>query len=126
MPRYVISFDIDGTLDLGDPPGPITSEMIKQALALGFIVGSCSDRAPSSQQAIWDQYQIEPHFTARKHMLDDVKLQFPADRHVHIGDRDLDQQFADKAGFEFLWHHEAESQPWLAWLETGGGTAEVL
>jgi hypothetical protein len=39
-------------------------------------------------------------------MLDNVKEQFPADRYLHIGDRDLDEQFARQAGFEFLWKHD--------------------
>ena len=45
---------------------------------------------------------------------------FLADRYLHIGDRDLDQQLAERAGFEFLWDHEGVAQPWLAWLETNG------
>jgi hypothetical protein len=40
----VLSFDIDGTLELGDPPGGITMEMVRRAHELGYLVGSCSDR----------------------------------------------------------------------------------
>lgn len=116
---YVISFDIDGTLDLGDPPGPITRDMVLRAKELGFIIGSCSDRSASSQRAIWTRLNIEPDFVALKHMLGDVKQQFDARSYLHIGDRDLDQQFAAKAGFDFLWEHEAKAQPWLEWPAPG-------
>lgn len=117
MAVFVISFDIDGNLECGDPPGGITMEMVQRAQDKGFIIGSCSDRSPSSQQSIWDRYKMEVSFTARKHMLEDVKTEFPADRYLHIGDRDLDEQFARQAGFEFLWTHEALDEPWLRWLE---------
>ena len=39
----LISFDIDGTLEFGDPPGVLTVEMVRAAQNLGYIVGSCSD-----------------------------------------------------------------------------------
>src|SRR6266566_8855418 len=39
----LISFDIDGTLEVGDPPGLITMEMVRQAKHLGCLIGSCSD-----------------------------------------------------------------------------------
>ena len=114
---YLISFDIDGTLEFGDPPGGITVEMVRKAKELGFLIGSCSDRFPSAQRALWEASGIEVDFVAAKHMLDDVRARFQADRYLHIGDRDLDQQFAERAGFEFLWDHEGVAQPWLAWLD---------
>ena len=40
----LISFDIDGTLEIGDPPGLIPLDAVRRAIALGFVVGSCSDR----------------------------------------------------------------------------------
>ena len=123
MAVFVISFDIDGTLECGDPPGGITMDMVRRAQDLGFVIGSCSDRSATSQQAVWSQHSIEVSFTSLKHMLDDVKVQFPADRYLHIGDRDLDEQFARQAGFEFLWTHEALDEPWLAWLRGGDGAA---
>ena len=44
----LISFDIDGTLEVGDPPGIITLDMVRKAKELGFLVGSCSDRTIST------------------------------------------------------------------------------
>ncbi|MEX2375562.1 MAG: HAD family hydrolase, partial [Dehalococcoidia bacterium] len=124
--RYVLSFDIDGTLDLGDPPGPITQAMVLRAKEAGFVIGSCSDRTPVSQQWIWDKMEIDPAFLARKHMLEEVKGRFEAEKYVHIGDRDLDKQFAEMAGFDFLWMHEAESEPWFGWLQASDQEQVVL
>ena len=39
----LISFDIDGTMVFGDPPGEITVEDVRKVKELGFIVGSASD-----------------------------------------------------------------------------------
>ena len=40
----LISFDIDGTLEAGDPPGPITMDMVRTIKALGYVIGSGSDQ----------------------------------------------------------------------------------
>lgn len=112
----LISFDIDGTLEFGDPPGGITLEMVKRAQELGFLIGSCSDRFPSAQKALWEARDIQVDFVAPKHMLPDVRQRFEADIYVHIGDRDLDRQLAEQAGFRFLWDHEGVAEPWLEWL----------
>src|SRR5689334_6979746 len=86
--QYMLAFDIDGSLEFGDPAGGVTVEMVKRAKELGFLVGSCSDRFPSAQTKLWAACGIEADFVAPKHMLDDIKSRFEADRYVHIGDRD--------------------------------------
>ena len=45
----LISFDIDGTLDIGDPPGVLTMDMVRIVQKKGFSIGSCSDRPMSGQ-----------------------------------------------------------------------------
>ena len=115
---HLISFDIDGTLEFGDPPGGITVEMVKRAQELGFLIGSCSDRFPSAQKALWIACEIEVDFVAAKHMLPNVRERFDAEIYLHIGDRDLDKQLAEQAGFEFLWDHEGVHEPWLEWLKS--------
>ena len=110
----LISFDIDGTLEVGDPPGPLTMELVRKTKAQGFLVGSCSDRPLSGQRAIFEQHNIPMDFAVSKHMLPDVKAEFQADVYYHIGDReDLDKKVALEAGFEFLWPDEALLEPWL-------------
>ncbi len=111
----LISFDIDGTLEVGDPPGILTMELVRRTREKGYLIGSCSDRPLSSQRAIWEQHDITVDFVVSKHMLPDVKAKFEADVYYHIGDReDLDKKYALEAGFEFLWPHEAVEMPWFA------------
>ena len=110
----LISFDIDGTLEVGDPPGLLTMDMVRMAQQKGILIGSCSDRPISGQQAIWDQHNITVDFVSLKHMLSEVKAKFEADVYYHIGDReDLDKKYALEAGFEFLWPHEAVEKVWF-------------
>ena len=110
----LISFDIDGTLEVGDPPGILTMDMVRRAQEKGFLIGSCSDRPMSGQQAIWDQHSIPVDFVVSKQMLPEVKAKFEADVYYHIGDReDLDKKYALEAGFEFLWPHEAILKTWF-------------
>lgn len=109
----LISFDIDGTMEFGDPPGGITLDMVRRAQQMGYLIGSCSDRPPSAQQALWEKHDIRADFVAPKHGLDEVKSRFEADEYVHIGDRDTDQQFAERAGFRFFWAYDAIHEPWL-------------
>ena len=118
----LISFDIDGTLEVGDPPGPLTMAMVKIVQDKGFLIGSCSDRPPSSQRSMWEEHHISVDFTVAKGRdprdqvgwLSKVKSKFPADKYYHIGDReDLDHQYALQNGFEFLWPDEAVAKPWF-------------
>ena len=108
----LISFDIDGTLEVGDPPGCITLEMVRAAKASGCIIGSCSDRTVSNQQRIWETAGIAMEFTVLKHQLDAVKKQFPAEDYYHIGDTDLDRQYAERNGFHFLLPDVDVAQLW--------------
>lgn len=112
----VVSFDIDGTLVIGDPPGVVTLELVRRARSLGYVIGSCSDRPIRNQQELWAAAMIEVDFVSLKHRLDEVKQRFQAVRYVHIGDTDVDRHFARLAGFEF--HHvdqlpEEGSEGWI-------------
>ena len=98
----LISFDIDGTLEVGDPPGVITMEMVRRLQGLGCLVGSCSDRTVSEQRRIWRDHGITVEFTVLKHRLNEVKERFPAEVYLHIGDTELDRRAATQAGFDFL------------------------
>ena len=98
----LISFDIDGTLEVGDPPGVITMEMVRRLQGLGCLVGSCSDRTVSEQRRIWRDHGIAVEFTVLKHRLESVKGQFPAEEYYHVGDTETDRRAALQAGFSFL------------------------
>ena len=97
----LISFDIDGTMTFGAPTGTITPDLVRQAQALGYIVGSASDRTIANQQDMWQQNGVKVDFVSLKHNLKEVKERFVADDYLHIGDTDMDRHFALQAGFRF-------------------------
>ena len=98
----VISFDIDGTLEISEPPGVVPIALIQTAKRLGYLVGSCSDRPLTYQQAVWERLGIAPDFMVLKHRLADVRRQFSAAAYYHVGDSDTDARYASGAGFRFL------------------------
>ena len=112
--RILLSFDIDGTLETGDPPGPVTLDMVRDAQAMGCIIGSSSDRSITSQKEMWEKHNIKVDFVSNKHVLIEIKQQFEADYYLHMGDRELDRQFALEAEFDFMWMDQAATQPWIA------------
>ena len=97
----LVSFDIDGTLEAGDPPGPITMQTVRRAKELGYVIGSASDRTLREQREMWARHEIVVDFVSHKHHLHDVRDRFECTRLVHIGDTHVDQQYANLAGFEF-------------------------
>lgn len=109
----LISFDIDGTLEVGDPPGYITMEMVRTAQGLGYIVGSCSDRMVSNQERIWKDHAIPVQFTVLKHQLDLVKAEFNAEEYYHIGDTNIDRYYAERSGFTFLLTGAGVERLWI-------------
>ncbi len=98
----VVSFDIDGTMQFGNPPGPVTVELARSLAQLGHVVGSASDRTRSDQASLWEQHEVEVAFVGGKHHLHEVRDRFAADHYLHIGDTDVDAHYARLAGFEFL------------------------
>lgn len=98
----VVSFDIDGTLEIGEPPGIVPLALVRAARRLGYVVGSCSDRPLSHQHDVWLGIGIAPDFTVLKHRLADIRARFPDAIGYHIGDTDVDERFALAAGFRFL------------------------
>jgi hypothetical protein len=109
----LISFDIDGTLEVGDPPGSITMARVRQALELGYIVGSCSDRPVSHQRRMWLEHGIAVSFTVLKHQLDRVKAEFSAEQYYHIGDTNMDRHYAERNGFAFFYPDASVDHLWL-------------
>lgn len=108
----LISFDIDGTLEFGEPRGSITIDFVRAVQNKGCIIGSCSDRPLSYQQRIWRHHDVSVDFTALKQNLDDVKARFKAKNYIHIGDTDVDEFFAENAGFRFI---RVDTMEWREW-----------
>jgi hypothetical protein len=100
--RTLVSFDIDGTLEMGDPPGPLGAAFVLQTQQGGCLIGSCSDRTIREQSAMWEAAGIVPDFVVVKNQLDSVRERFASDRYIHIGDTHVDAHFAQTANFEFF------------------------
>jgi predicted mannosyl-3-phosphoglycerate phosphatase (HAD superfamily) len=112
--RVLVSFDIDGTLEVGDPPGPITLDTVRRAKAMGYVIGSCSDRTHREQRELWKRHDIEVDFVSLKHELSAIRVDGECVRNVHVGDSTVDQHYAGIAGFEFWFVHELPaSDGWL-------------
>jgi len=109
----LISFDIDGTLEVGDPPGYISMARVRQALELGYIIGSCSDRTVSHQQRMWMDHGIPVAFTVLKHHLDRVRAEFSAEEYFHIGDTNIDRYYAERAGFAYFYPDTSVDHLWV-------------
>jgi phosphoglycolate phosphatase-like HAD superfamily hydrolase len=108
----LVSFDIDGTLEVGDPPGVVPVALVRTARQQGYLIGTCSDRPISYQEDLWAQLGIAPDFTVLKHRLEDVRARFAATAYYHIGDTETDERFALAAGFRFL---KADAEAHLRW-----------
>ena len=115
----LVSFDIDGTLEVGEPPGIVSIALVREAKRLGYVVGSCSDRPVSFQQNLWERLRIAVDFTVLKHRLGDIKARFPTARCYHIGDTETDERYALAAGFQFLSAHPVAHEAWRAQLFGG-------
>jgi hypothetical protein len=98
----LVSFDIDGTLEMGDPPGPLSAEFVRHTQQGGSLIGSCSDRTVREQAAMWDAAAIVPDFVVVKNQLDSVRERFASERYIHIGDTHVDAHFAGLASFQFI------------------------
>ncbi len=108
----LVSFDIDGTLEVGEPPGIVPVTLVARAKRLGYVIGSCSDRPITFQQALWERLGIAADFTVLKHRLADVRARFAAAAYYHIGDTEVDERYATGAGFHFL---RADADAHRAW-----------
>jgi hypothetical protein len=97
----LVSFDIDGTLEFGDPPGPIPLDVVRRAKLLGFVVGSSSDRTVGDQSRLWARHEVTVDFVSNKHRLPEVAERYECTRLVHIGDTLIDELYATRAGFDF-------------------------
>jgi hydroxymethylpyrimidine pyrophosphatase-like HAD family hydrolase len=96
--KTLVSFDIDGTLEAGDPPGPVTFALVARARARGYVIGSASDRTLAEQRAIGQTAGISVDFVCHKHRLLESTSQFNCQRMLHIGDTSLDGYYARLAG----------------------------
>jgi hypothetical protein len=98
----LVSFDIDGTLEFGNPPGPISGGFVRHVRERGCLIGSASDRTLREQAEVWTALGLEPDFISRKHQLGEVRESHAWSSLFHIGDTHIDEHFARLAGFAFI------------------------
>jgi hypothetical protein len=98
----VLSLDVDGTMEFGDPPGPVTVTLVRRLIDAGLIVGCASDRTRSDQEETWGAHGVALDFHGGKHQLDVVRDRYAAVRYVHVGDTYVDEHYAGLHGFEFV------------------------
>jgi hypothetical protein len=106
----LVSFDIDGTLENGSPPGPVLLDHVRTAKQRGHLIGSASDRTLADQWRLWHAAGIEVDFVTLKHQLPAVVASFTRQRLIHIGDTQADEYYAGLAGLDF-WHVDALPAP---------------
>jgi len=116
MSVRLVSFDIDGTLECGQPPGVVPLALVQTAKRLGFLVGSCSDRPIVYQQGLWEGLGMAVDFTVLKHRLGELRARFAASAYYHVGDADADERYASDAGFRFLSATAAAHRAWASEL----------
>ena len=86
----VISFDIDLTLRIEEDQEEnavlIAPSEFSRLQGLGYIVGTCSDRAPTNQRQTMLTLGQEPHFCIPKELLEWTRKLIPAKSHrwIHI------------------------------------------
>jgi FMN phosphatase YigB (HAD superfamily) len=112
----LVSFDIDGTLECGDPPGPVSLTMVRRAKQRGFVIGSASDRTLADQTRLWERHDITVDFVSNKHRLHEVAAQYGCSRHVHIGDTLIDELYATRAGFDFWFADQLPLDGAAGWI----------
>jgi len=107
------AFDRDGTLEWGDPPGPITREHLERTRALGYAIGGSGGQAPEEQERNWQEKGIEPDFLVHKANLPSLGGRFT--ELTHVGDAEDDLNWARKAGARYI-----TPQGFLDWLDEQG------
>ena len=89
---------------------------MQRCRALGYRIGSGSDRTERNQRELWLAHGIELDFVSLKHRLADLRGRFEVTRWIHIGDTEMDEYFARQAGFEF-WFADQLPEPGAAgWI----------
>ena len=102
----VVSFDIDLTLATGEQDEEglllIDPAEISRLQALGYIVGSCSDREPSDQRGLMETLGQSPNFAIPKELLAWARRLLPGAMHLHVGDDpQRDEAVAMAAGWRY-------------------------
>jgi len=96
----VFSFDRDDTLALSS--GPITLEMLKKLKEKGYIIGTGGGVSGEEQARQWRRWGIAPDFALTKSDLGKLRELYPGAEITHVGDDQVDEEIAEKFGYNYL------------------------
>ena len=96
----VFSFDRDDTLALSS--GPITLEMLKKLKEKGYVIGTGGGVSGEEQARQWRRWGIEPEFALTKSDLGKLRELYPGAEITHVGDDQVDEEIAEKFGYNYL------------------------
>ena len=96
----VFSFDRDDTLALSS--GPITLEMLKKLKEKGYVIGTGGGVSGEEQARQWRRWGIEPDFALTKSDLGKLRELYPGAEITHVGDDQVDEEIAEKFGYNYL------------------------
>jgi len=104
-PTIVIAFDVDGTLECGNPKGPIKLKTIRALKRAGFIVGIIGAYqkavAAGLQGGIDVDFLMSGHPYKPKH-LTHLKLVYRPALTIYVGDEPADRQAALQTGCAYI------------------------
>ncbi|MBP1448847.1 MAG: HAD family hydrolase [Thermoproteus sp.] len=109
MASAVYAFDCDGTLEFGNPPGPVKIEQLMQMSSRGIVVVIVSDSGNCAR--LWKEnggpfLHVSGGATSgdqRTNALLAVKRMFQAERYVYVSDNPGDDKRSADAGFEYVY-----------------------
>lgn len=98
------AFDRDGTLEWGNPPGPVKREHLIELRRLGYDIGGSGSQLPEEQYANWRNHGIEPDFAVFKSDLRTLSTRYESI--THVGDDISDKEISRNAGFDYFTPYE--------------------
>lgn len=130
----LISFDVDGTLEVGQPAGAVSMELVDRLLALPICRVGLTGHWESAQAAGVDLEQFawvsgsvtfDSHggflgcVRAKALVLGEAERGLLTRRRIHVGDTAIERRAAHAAGWSYLDHRvfEREIRPWLESVE---------
>lgn len=100
-PSVLVAFDVDGTLEVGDPRGPIKLDDVRRLKEAGLIVGIVGAREKVEGRLVGLDFYMEgdPY---KERNLKELASRFKPALAIYVADRPSDREAALRAGFCYL------------------------
>ena len=97
----MIAFDVDGTLEVGNPPGPIKLSKLKRLKEFGLIVGIVGSfkKVKGVLPNLDFYYPGHPH---KPKYLREIRERYNPALAIYVGDEEADRLAALNAGFIYV------------------------